>query len=402
MEKNNIEYADLIQINPELLKWKPEERVEKITPLLLAWFQKNARVLPWRTEPKPYYVWVSEIMLQQTRVEAVKPYFNRFITALPDIRALAECEEEMLLKLWEGLGYYTRVRNLQKAAKVVMECYQGELPANYEALLKLPGIGSYTAGAIASIAYQIPVPAVDGNVLRVMARLTESYKDIAKSSVKKQTEELLKQHMPKKAAGTFNQAIMEIGAMICLPNGEPKCTKCPVCSFCLAYIKQITMELPVKTKKKARRIEEITVFVIYQEENFFADFSKESWQQKKRKIVLRKRPESGLLAGMYEFPNVPEKLDIGAAKAVLEDWGISTSSILPIENAKHIFSHVEWHMKGYLVEEKKETEAGNDDTKKAESGLEWFTVEKIQSEIAIPSAFAAYIKYMEKRKKHES
>lgn len=439
------------------------ERVEQMTPLLLEWFQRQARVLPWRTEPKPYYVWISEIMLQQTRVEAVKPYFSRFIRTLPDIPALAECEEELLLKLWEGLGYYNRVRNLQKAAQVVMELYQGELPADYEALLRLPGVGSYTAGAIASIAYQIPVPAVDGNVLRVMARLTESYEDIAKASVKKQTEELLKKYMPKQEARAFNQAMMEIGAMVCLPNGEPKCMECPVRSFCLAFERQVVMELPVKTKKKARRVEEMTVFVIrlaeeVEERMHSTDFlgeeksmqktsmqrtsmensiqntsmQKTSMQENfiqensvREKVVLRKRPDSGLLAGMYEFPNVPEKLDLEAAQSVLGSWGVKIQSILPIEEVKHIFSHVEWHMRGYLVEAVRnwDGEGANDFGKSFEQsleqvgmvaergtfrieqvgdGLEWFSVDQVRAEIAIPSAFGGFLKYMERVREYES
>lgn len=388
------------------------ERVERMTPFLLAWFQRKARVLPWRTDPKPYYVWVSEIMLQQTRVEAVKPYFSRFIQILPDVRALAECEEELLLKLWEGLGYYNRVRNLQRAAKVVMESYQGEIPADYAALLRLPGIGSYTAGAIASIAYQIPVPAVDGNVLRVMARLTESYKDIGKASVKKEMEELLKEHMPKEEARSFNQAMMEMGAMICLPNGEPNCMGCPIREYCLAFERQVVMELPVKAKKKERRIEEMTVFVIHlaETEDREADFF--HWRNAWRKeAALHKRSDSGLLAGLYEFPNVPEKLDLEEAKTVLESWGIAIETIFPIEEAKHIFSHVEWHMKGYLVKakaispEKKDVEnfgragmvaeRGTFQIKRAKYNLEWFSVDRIHSEIAIPSAFAAFLKYLD-------
>lgn len=427
----------LIQKDAKESEKKAGEQVEQMAPFLLDWFRRQARVLPWRTEPKPYYVWVSEIMLQQTRVEAVKPYFARFIQTLPNIRALAECEEEVLLKLWEGLGYYNRVRNLQKAAKVVMELYQGELPKDYNALLKLPGVGSYTAGAIASIAYQIPVPAVDGNVLRVMARLTESYEDIAKASVKKQTEELLKKHMPKEEARAFNQAMMEIGAMVCLPNGEPKCQECPIQRFCLAYQHGVVMELPVKTKKKARRIEEMTVFVIRlakreEETKLEAIFSSGE------EVVLRRRAESGLLAGMYEFPNVPEQLDEKAAREVLENWGIKIQSIMPIEEAKHIFSHVEWHMKGYLVEadtkymrksfgqlegercrekkidvkyvqrnfgeDKKESKVGmvaETGIFQVKQGLEWFSVERVRAEIAIPSAFAAFIKYMEPIQENE-
>jgi len=392
---------------------QPGERVEKMTPFLLDWFQENARVLPWRTDPKPYYVWVSEIMLQQTRVEAVKPYFNRFIAALPDIWALAECREELLLKLWEGLGYYNRVRNMQRAAKIITEQYQGELPADYEKLLLLPGIGSYTAGAIASIAYGIPVPAVDGNVLRVMARLTGSYEDIAMASVKKQTEVLLKQYMPEKTPGIFNQAMMEIGALVCLPNGEPKCVDCPICSLCLAYKRKIVMELPVKTKKKARRIEEKTVFVIRLTEKH---------ENGREKIALHRRSKSGLLAGMYEFPNVSGKLDRETALKILEDWEIEVNSITSLEEARHIFSHVEWDMKGYLVEGtkdwkqiEKETEKNRDRVfvqKVAENGtyhvnqskvlLEYFTAEKIRTEFAIPSAFSVYTKYIEKLVKNES
>ena len=206
----------------------------KIVEPLLAWYEKNRRKLPWRENVSAYRVWVSEIMLQQTRVEAVKPYFARFIDALPDVSDLADCEEEKLLKLWEGLGYYNRVRNMQKAAKTVMEEYGGQLPDDYEKLLSLKGIGSYTAGAIASIAYGIPVPAVDGNVLRIITRLTQDESDIMKQSVKKRVEQALLEVMPQKRAGVFNQALMELGATVCVPNGAPLCEACPWKEFCLA------------------------------------------------------------------------------------------------------------------------------------------------------------------------
>lgn len=371
------------------LKLNDGERIEKITPFLLSWYEQNARVLPWRSEPKPYYVWISEVMLQQTRVEAVKPYFERFITKLPTIQALAECEEEQLLKLWEGLGYYNRVRNLQKAARVVVEKYDGELPRDYELLLKLPGVGSYTAGAIASIAYHIAVPAVDGNVLRVMARFTESYEDIAKVSVKKKLEELLRNHMPEGEAGTFNQALMEVGATVCLPNGEPKCLVCPMKKLCLAHENKVELELPVKTKKKARRIEEMTVFLI----------------RNQGKILLNKRENTCLLAGMYEFPHVEGKLDEKKAREAVESWKIKAKTIEALQDAKHIFSHIEWHMKGYLVEsdwqENIIAEKANYDFKKqkeeeTQENLEWFSVEKICEEIAIPSAFAVYTEIVKK------
>ena len=261
---------------------------EEVVPYLLKWFDYNARILAWRENPKPYYVWVSEIMLQQTRVEAVKSYFDRFIQKLPDIKALAEVEEEQLLKLWEGLGYYNRVRNLQKAARVIMEQYNGVVPADYEALLKLPGIGSYTAGAISSIAFQIPVPAVDGNVLRVTKRISGSYDDITKESVKKELWQDLITIMPKDRPGDFNQSLMELGATVCLPNGKPLCDQCPVMHLCKAFQKDIVMELPVKPSKKDRRIEEKTILLMEYENNY----------------AIRKREKKGLLAGLWEIPSL--------------------------------------------------------------------------------------------------
>ena len=222
-----------------------KEILQEIVEPLLAWYQKNKRELPWRDRENAYYTWVSEIMLQQTRVEAVKPYFTRFIEELPDVEALAGCPEKKLMKLWEGLGYYNRVRNMQEAAQTVVAHYEGKLPESYQELLKLKGIGSYTAGAVASIAYGIPVPAVDGNVLRVISRITESREDIMKQSVKKHMEEELKAVMPEKNPGDFNQALMELGAVICVPNGPAKCEICPVAEICLACQHQTVLELPV-------------------------------------------------------------------------------------------------------------------------------------------------------------
>ena len=229
--------------------------LNEIVQPLISWYRQNKRILPWRDQKNAYYTWVSEIMLQQTRVEAVKPYFLRFIGELPDVKALAECPEEKLMKLWEGLGYYNRVRNMQTAAQNVVSEYSGILPASYEELLALKGIGSYTAGAIASIAYDIPVPAVDGNVLRVFSRITEDRQDIMKQSVRRQVEEKLLGIMPKEAPGDFNQALMELGAVVCVPNGPARCTECPVAAFCRAYHHGIVDELPVKAPKKKRTIE---------------------------------------------------------------------------------------------------------------------------------------------------
>ena len=199
---------------------------------LLHWFWANHRVLPFRSDPTPYHVWVSEIMLQQTRVAAAVPYYERFVQELPDIPALAACEEERLLKLWEGLGYYSRVRNLQKAARIVCEQYGGQLPGDLAALKKLPGIGDYTAGAIASIGFGVPAPAVDGNVLRVFARLYNDEGDIMQPAVKASTTQKVMAQQPAEAPGDFNQALMELGALVCTP-GQPDCAACPLQALCL-------------------------------------------------------------------------------------------------------------------------------------------------------------------------
>ena len=348
------------------------DHINQITEPLLGWFQEHARVLPWREHPLPYYVWVSEIMLQQTRVEAVKPYFFRFVEALPDVEALAVCPEDRLLKLWEGLGYYNRVRNMQKAAKLVMEQYGGQLPADYDKLLSLPGIGSYTAGAIASIAYHIPVPAVDGNVLRVISRITENEEDILKQSVKRQIEELLRGIIPGDDPGTFNQALMELGATVCLPNGAPDCARCPLWSLCMARLHGRLDEIPKRKTKKERRIEEKTVLVI-----------RDGWR-----TVIRRRQDEGLLAGLYELPNLEGHLNEDQVVDYLKRRGFSPLQIRPLPNAKHIFSHVEWRMTGYavLVEDMEECETG-----------EFLVVEpgQTQRDYPIPAAFGAYARYLQ-------
>lgn len=344
----------------------------EINTPLLAWFQANRRILPWREDPQPYKVWVSEIMLQQTRVEAVKPYFERFVMELPTVRDLAECEEERLLKLWEGLGYYNRVRNMQIAAKTLMEEYGGELPADYDQLLKLKGIGHYTAGAIASIAYGIPVPAVDGNVLRVITRVTEDHTDIMKQSFKTLMEESLRETMPRDAASAFNQALMELGATVCGPNGAPDCECCPLKELCIAGKKGTAMEYPVKSKAKKRRLEDRTVFVI----------------QDGSKVILNKRPKRGLLAGMYEFPNVEGHLSEEEALEYVKNLGLAPVRILRLEEAKHIFSHIEWHMDGYVV---KVAQLEEDD-----SGLLFLEAEDCLANYPVPSAFERYKKYIRK------
>lgn len=361
----------------------------QLTEPLLEWYKENKRTLPWRQEVSPYRIWVSEIMLQQTRVEAVKPFFERFTNRLPDVRALAECPEDELLKLWEGLGYYNRVRNMQKAAIQVMERYQGVLPADYDALLGLQGIGSYTAGAIASIAYQIPVPAVDGNVLRILTRVTEDDTDIMKASFRKQVEERLKIYMQSAAfqtewSGDFNQALMELGATVCVPNGAPNCENCPWQSLCQARKNNRIQELPVKTKAKERRIEKRTVFVLRDGD----------------RVAIRKRPKKGLLAGLYELPNVEGHLSQDEALTYVKDWELSPIRIQRLAEAKHIFSHVEWQMQGYaiLIEEPESVSEGvckcEKGQTKAETPLLYVEAATSEQQYAIPAAFAAYTKYM--------
>lgn len=339
---------------------------------LLAYYDANRRILPWREEPTAYRVWVSEIMLQQTRVEAVKPYFARFMDALPDIESLAMAEEEELLKLWEGLGYYSRVRNLGKAAKIVMEQYHGKMPDEVSELLKLPGIGSYTAGAVASIAYGKAVPAVDGNVLRVMSRVFEDERDVLLAAVKKDWENRILAEMSKDRPGDFNQALMEIGAMVCVPNGAPKCAQCPFQTFCKAHLHGTELAYPYKAPKKARVTEERTVLILRDE----------------NKTILVKRPSKGLLAGMYEFPVMEGYVTEQEIIAYLKQQGLETIWIKPLEDAKHIFTHKEWHMKGYMIRV--------DELDRRNVPKEWLFVEpdETREKYPIPTAYAKYMKYL--------
>ncbi len=337
-------------------------------PYLLSWFDYNQRILRWRLEPKPYYIWVSEIMLQQTRVEAVKGYFDRFVEALPDVPALARAEEEVLLKLWEGLGYYNRVRNMQKAARIMVERWNGEVPASYDALLTLPGIGAYTAGAIASTAFGIRVPAVDGNVLRVCMRISGSLSDIGKAQTKRELEEDLTRILPERV-GDFNQALMELGALICLPNGIPLCENCPVAHLCQARLRGQTDFIPVRSPKKERRKEQRTLLLIEADGTY----------------LLHRRPEKGLLAGLWEIPSLPGFL----SREQVEEWcrerELPVREIVPGKEGHHIFTHVEWEMKSYQISlSQKRGEA-------LFSGqCAWTTQEERMTGYALPSAFRTW------------
>lgn len=343
------------------------DRLREIEEPLLRWYQVNKRPLPWRMRRDPYEIWISEIMCQQTRVEVVEGYFARFIEALPTIEALADCPEQRLMKLWEGLGYYNRVRNMQAAARQVMERYQGRLPADFEALKGLRGIGDYTAGAIAAIAYGIPVPAVDGNVLRVISRVTESREDIAKQSVRRRIEKEIWAVMPKDCPGDYDQALMELGALVCLPGAQARCGQCPLKAVCLAAAHGTADQLPVKSRPKSRRIEARTVLVIQDGEH----------------VAIRRRASRGLLAGLYELPNVEGHLGRQETLDLVREMDLEPLHIRPLGEAKHVFSHVEWRMLGYQIRvQQLEGQRQGD--------MIFAGREDVREKYAIPSAFDAY------------
>ncbi|MCB6994001.1 A/G-specific adenine glycosylase [bacterium 210820-DFI.6.37] len=341
-----------------------EDQIYRLLPKrLIPWYRENARDLPWRRDKDPYHVWISEIMLQQTRVAAVKEYYIRFLKELPDIRALAEVEEGKLLKLWEGLGYYNRARNLRKAAKKIVCENNGVFPSEYSEILTLPGIGEYTAGAVASVCFDEAVAAVDGNVLRILSRITESYDDILKASTKKQAKRRLEAVYPKEDCGDFTQSLMELGATVCGPSGKPKCQSCPVEDICVAHAKGIETSLPVKITKKNRRVEERTVFVL----------------RRGDKVAARKRETEGLLAGMWEFPNVLGKLTAEEALETADRWGCGPALLEREIFRKHIFSHVQWDMTCFYIQCLKETEQ-----------LEWVSGKALSERMALPTAFRQF------------
>lgn len=343
-----------MQANTDLLSRLPER--------LLPWFSANARDLPWRKDREPYHVWLSEIMLQQTRVEAVKPYYARFLAALPTIRSLAECEEDQLLKLWEGLGYYSRVRNLAKAARQVMDLYSGEFPQKYEEIHALAGIGDYTAGAIASICFEQPTPAVDGNVLRVAARICGDDRCVDDQKVKNSIRDTLKavyEDCPER--GMLTQVLMELGATVCVPNGVPHCDSCPCREICTAKREGTIGKLPVRKEKKSRRIEHYTVYTL----------------QCGEEIAIAKRGAKGLLAGLWELPHLD---GARSAQQALTDaqtaWNCLPTELISVTNRVHIFTHIEWHMTCVHLQCRQKT-----------SDFTWVTKEKMLTGAALPTAF---------------
>lgn len=335
---------------------------------LLGWYDAGHRDLPWRADPTPYRVWVSEIMLQQTRVEAVRGYFARWMAALPNVRALAEAPEDVYLKLWEGLGYYSRVRNLHRAAVEVCERHGGRLPADYEALLALPGVGEYTAGAIASIAFGIPAPAVDGNVLRVFARLTNDRTPITDPKYKKSVRGQLAAILPDGRPGDLNQALMELGATVCVPNGAPKCDSCPLAHLCAARRLGTAGLVPVRAPKKTRRIEKRTVLLV----------------RRGDLVGLARRPENGLLGGLWELPSLEGHLPPAQIRQALAQLGWHVQKLLSLRPAKHIFTHVEWHMNGYYIE-----------LSDTPCELTFVTPSALRADYALPSAFRAFLTIIE-------
>lgn len=352
-----------INVKKKVFESNSQNGLSEIVAPLLTWYDKNARVLPWRENTEPYRVWVSEIMLQQTQVDTVIPYYNRFMREIPDIKSLAELHEEKLMKLWEGLGYYSRARNLQKAARIIMTEFGGRFPEAFNELISLPGIGKYTAGAIASICFGQPVPAVDGNVLRVVARLNGDAADISLPLVKDNVTALLKEIYPTARSGDFTQSLMELGAMICLPNGAPKCDVCPLSPLCRAYLEGTQLSLPVKAKKAPRKKELKTVFLLCCGD----------------KLAVRQRETNALLGGLWEFPNIAGHLTIEQAANVLLSWGVSYAAMTESLRKKHIFTHVEWDMVSYLVS-----------CENTVSEFQWVTREKLSGDMALPSAFQPF------------
>jgi len=328
-------------------------------PLLL-WYRDNKRDLPWRKSRDPYRVWLSEIMLQQTRVAAATDYYRRFLDAAPTVQALAQLPEERLMKLWQGLGYYSRARNLHKAARMIVEDHSGIFPNTYDAIRALPGVGDYTAGAVASIAFGLPTPAVDGNVLRIAARVCADEGDILSAAMKKKVTAALADIIPVDAPGEFNQAMMDLGAALCLPNGAPHCDRCPAAAFCRAFLEDRTHLLPVRSPKKPRRVETREVYLLFYE----------------GRVALRRREERGLLAGLWEFPN-----EMGAPDAPLSGWGLAGTALRRAGAGRHIFSHIEWHMTAWI---------GFPDSPELPEGWVWADRQDLGSRYALPSAFQSF------------
>ncbi len=337
--------------------------MEQMNLYLLNWYQQNKRDLPWRKDQNPYHVWISEIMLQQTRIEAVIGYYDRFIKRLPSIQDLAQINDDELLKLWEGLGYYTRARNLKKAAIMIMEEYDGIFPNTFEQIMSLPGIGEYTASAIGSICFSLKEVTIDGNVLRVYMRLQNCYDNVDDLKIRRKVRNELQKIMPEEA-GDFNQALMELGETICLPNGIPKCSECPLKNFCKSYQNDTYLELPIKNKKKDKKEEKYTILLFYYKSQF----------------VLEKRKESGLLQNLWQFPNIQGHLTKKQLENYLKENKIKFLKVKKSVSYTHIFTHKRWNMISYMVE-----------LDKNDYNMNWNDLKTLK-ERAIPTAFMPFLK----------
>ena len=339
---------------------------DSLAERLLGWYAAGHRALPWRQDHEPYHVWLSEIMLQQTRVEAVKGYYARFLSELPDIAALAACEENRLTKLWEGLGYYSRVRNLQKAARVIMVQHGGAFPRKYAEIRALPGVGDYTAGAVASICFDVPEPAVDGNVLRVLSRVTQDTAPVTRPAVKKAYETALR---PVYAANPgkrseLTQALMELGACVCVPNGAPKCDACPLRTVCLAEKERRVGFAPPSRRQKSPAASK------KRRSSFFNAAGSTPCASGPRRVCF---------AGLWELPNVEGTLDAQQALALLDSWGLVPEELTRTRERTHIFTHVEWRMRCYDIRVSMPADS-----------FTWVSGTRFQQDIALPTAFRIF------------
>lgn len=335
---------------------------------ILSWYKKSRREMPWREQPTPYRIWISEIMLQQTRVDTVIPYFNNFMARYPTVESLASSEENELMKYWEGLGYYSRIKNIRKTAIELVQNHQAKLPESFEELLKLKGIGEYTAGAIASEAFGEKVPAVDGNVFRVFARLTGFREDIREAKSQEKLKVAVRGVLPEKEIGDFNQGLIELGALICIPKGSPKCELCPVKEFCGSYRDNLQDEIPFRSKARKRTVQERTVFLIQCGDRF----------------AVRKREEGTLLEGLFEIPNREGFYTPEEAKSVVEEMGFTVKDLHMIRDKKVVFTHIEWILQGYYFHVAEENDAFLFETK-----------ENLLKNYALASAFIGYLDLME-------
>lgn len=339
-----------------------ENQYALLPAALLPWFRENARDLPWRRDREPYHVWISEIMLQQTRVEAVRGYYLRFLEALPALADLAEAEEDRLLKLWEGLGYYTRARNLQKAARQIISQHGGEFPRTWDDIRALPGVGPYTAGAIASICFGEKRAAVDGNVLRVLSRLTACPESVDLPRVKREMQENLEAVYPDETA-EFTQALMELGATVCTPR-TPRCAECPCAAFCLAGQSGTAAQYPVRSPKREKKVARVTVYLL----------------QCGDRLAICRRAARGLLAGLWQFPNEEKELSDREALLSAEALLVRPQTLCRRIERTHVFTHIRWEMTGYHILCDAECE-----------GLTWADAEELKSVYALPTAFRQFL-----------